>query len=337
MNVLIRIMAVLAVAMIVGAVAFGVPASAKAELVAYWEFDDGVTDSSGSTTAHNGTATSVNYSTDIPIGASGKSLDLTTTDGYVDVTEHADLNTAEQTLAYWVDLNNVTPEVGTGRVTSRHLSNFETGAYSDRSLKYYKGGTSDWLDTGYDVAANAWTHIAFVISNDDGDPDAYKELDVYANGSLVCEDDLKSTLGGFMRIGQATNDVSSIKALIDDMGIWDATLSGGEIKALHTLGTDSELEYKLGLADDIFVAHSAGNDVTLGNGDPWEYETNLDSIKGTADPGELFTHNGSRYLLLKAGGTDSGTGMKLVPEPGTFVLLGMGALALLLMRLRRRR
>ena len=204
---------------------------ARAELVGYWDFDDNVIDQSGN--GHDGTnLLNVAYSTNVPpaIGG-GKSLALGGSTR-VDIPADPALNSDVFTLAYWFNQDGVSQNGQYERVTSRGGDTFETAINSSGRLRYYPGA-GGWQDTGYDLPATGWRHVALASNG--------TEMRVYVDGAPTSTGAFPGSPAGILRIGGRANVwTEGSEGKIDDVALWDHPLSSLALEALAagTAGAD---------------------------------------------------------------------------------------------------
>jgi hypothetical protein len=113
--------------------------------------------------------------------------------------------------------------------------------------------------------------------------------------------------------------------LADDAANWDVQLSATEVAALNNLGRDT-LNYGAEEATKLFDLYAAGGQAVIG-GQLWE---KVDSGLGDVG-GAVIDHS-----ALNLGGLD-GSGVQVIPEPGTLTLLGAALVGLLVFAWRKRK
>lgn len=230
-----------------------VAAPAHADLVGYWAMDDGsgTTLSDASSNHNDGTLTQLDaagltagWSTDhAPIhGASntGSFNFAPDDDGYGDL---GDLGLTQGTVSMWVkavDNDTTTPNTIDGLSNSRLFSQVNNEDASDSGSAgvdpqgdgnlLISVWTSPWVITGGSVSTS-WSHLAFVA---DGDT-----MWVWVNGVRVVDENGIATsfdFDGDFRFGLAgpfrNRNGTSFNGLIDDVAIWDETLSAEQIGQL---------------------------------------------------------------------------------------------------------
>jgi len=164
------------------------------------------------------------------------------------------------------------------------------------------------------ISENTWYHVAFTFVG------ANSGLKLYLNGV-----ELGSATGAAanlnltnMRIG-AYGSSRYFNGLLDDLAVWNETLSAGQVKGIHSLAA-STLNY--GQADvGLLYGLTAGQNTTTRDGAVWSHATGL-----TGAVGELQSLGGGAYALNLGGGVGV-QGQFAVPEPPVQTALYLAALA----------
>ena len=211
-------------------------------LVGYWKFDENsdfvASDSAdvggyGSPGSYPGVLTP--FPTDGPTwspGLIGSAISFDGNNDYINITNGSDLNPAKITVALWIK-NNSPPAPNDGVL----------GKVSD----------VNWSFTGYGLFYNSASQVRFFVNH-------YANRVAYANFSNPTEwhhfvgtydgstvriyvDGVEGTQGAFLgsiiantnnlTIGRIFEDTYNIKALIDDVRIYERALSAIEIQALY--------------------------------------------------------------------------------------------------------
>ncbi len=247
-----KVIGTMFMAMVVLALA---PASARADLVAWWNFNDGnaalgaggVKDLATTGGNHDGTASSAAiFSTDVPAALAGtgsRSADLTAASTYIEVDTFSggasendfDMG-ASFTVAFWIK-GWVTAWAG---IVSK--SNISSTGWTIRThgrspltaleLTLYGGGSNKQDYRGIEVNHAVWEHVAVTY---DG-----SNIRFYKDGSLV--NTVASTVvpddhAGNLRIGCRALNIYTAKTHVDDVGIWNEVLDLAAIQDLAA-GTD---------------------------------------------------------------------------------------------------
>ncbi|MGE9268389.1 MAG: LamG-like jellyroll fold domain-containing protein, partial [Verrucomicrobiales bacterium] len=110
---------------------------------------------------------------------------------------------------------------------------------------------------------------------------------------------------------------------MDDVGIFNNTLSLGEAVSIYKLATESRFGYDLEDVNELFEVFEAGAGSVNVNGDTWQYQTNVGGAEG-----DLFQSGGAWYLNL------DGVNGLMIPEPSGLACVTLAFAAL---GLRRRR
>ena len=210
-------------------------ATARAEIVGLWQFEEG----SGSTAFNTATPIGTGWSTvtDAAIaGTPGWTTDATR--GSVlsfDTTNHAAVGwlpeitaTTDFTLAFWSN----SAETGTSTVM---VGNRHNGSDTDQSWMkftprqfeytrhYLAGGSPESIDYA-DVTIGQWTHHTVVKS---GDTLSYYRNGYFA-GSMVTSETMPSIPFGF---GQGYNGAEPWTGMLDDVVLYDTALTNGGVQA----------------------------------------------------------------------------------------------------------
>jgi len=327
---------------------FALSAPAAADLVGYWNLDenpasDGTTvaDSSGAT-VHDGTLSTDNGATNKSVpGLFNRAFSF---DGSVDqVTADlgADLvtGTGSRTMVAWFNPASITSgqnwifSYGVGS-SGEHIGlSLETDGPDAAFRARHFGGFIE-----YDVpsvTAGSWFHVAQLV------PDGATNMEdarVFLNGVEVPVDVADSTGSGVsMNTGTSDFSIGALVAsgsanwngLLDDVGYFDDDLTDAEILAIVNLQAETDLQYNLGEANQLFRVFS-GELASTNIGDlVWQPASGLG---GSA--GEVVALGGSQFFL-NLDGTNGVFGF-VVPEPGAGSLAMMALSALALRRRRRK-
>jgi len=202
---------------------------ARADLVAWWMFDDGsgttALDSSGN--GNNGTLTG---DPQWVAGQLGGALDFSGTNSRV-TAPHIPLDNRSFTIAMWVNL---------GQNTSEHIALSQGPGSTNEGLHLRLGGAgnpaagginfgfygNDLVTGGGLLELNTWYHLGFVYDIDD------QQQRIYLDGELVGERASTPFLGTTQDtlIGSWNSD-QWFEGIIDDVQIYDHVLTENEILA----------------------------------------------------------------------------------------------------------
>ncbi len=211
------------------------PASGANNLVAFYSFDDQVSattvqDKSGNNydLTLNGTAKIVNNL--------NAALSFDGTGDQVVVPHSADLAlNGDFTIETWIKATGA-PSIGS--ILTKE-NQFVLGRWADGSIQVAFSGqpanTFNWVDTGYDVALNTWTHLS--MSYDESE----RTVKLYANGELVSflrhtqtneliPDTIAETTNA-IQIGGRTIHNEYFQGQIGDLRIWNDVRTDEEIAA----------------------------------------------------------------------------------------------------------
>lgn len=316
-----------------------------AALTTYYRFDDGTgtaaTEATG--TIGDSNATLGNGTNNLPTWVTGQLGDAlhfsSASQQYAIAPTYAKPTTA-MTLSIWAVTDTTQSEAtivknwGSGTPGQFHIG-FEHDT-NDVSL-FTNGPNPNKILDPTAMTNGTWYLFGFVIDN------VAKTQTIYRNGVAVKTQAYTGSFNSSANVpaigigvktndpGTAPGDTSYWNGALDDFGIFNTALSAGAMKAIYNLALDSTVstfgtsnKYDLGTVSQLLTAYSASSSATV-DGDSWNYATDLGSIKGSANPGDLFSSGGSTYLLLD-GIANTGMQLNAVPEPST-LLLGSMALA----------
>ncbi|MCH9022698.1 MAG: sulfatase-like hydrolase/transferase, partial [Planctomycetes bacterium] len=173
------------------------------------------------------------------------------------------------------------------------------------------------------IADGQWHHVAAVLS-DDGSPDV-NEIKLYVDGdpdpeSLSLSRQIDTAVGNNVKIGVFTTG-AYFNGFIDDVRIYDAPLSAGDVQNWYDYGTEPS---QVPVAHWTLDEHSRDNSGNkrhgelLGfacgpaTGDVWSFTTGLDPLgdeDGDGMPNGWEVDNGLNPLLDDAGGDLDADGM----------------------------
>lgn len=224
----------------------GLTSTGEAALVDYWRFDGNLADQAASG-RYGVPSGSVSFSNSVPAAlGGGQSLSL---DGnsWVTIASNPPTLSSGFALSFWVNQDGQSQVRDYDRITWRS-DTMEVGLRKTGNgrLIYYQGG-GKWVETGYTVPASGWHHAVFSCNG--------ANMRVFVDGAPVFTGEFNQTPSGTMRIG-ATGRVDypeTIKGKLDDMALWDNTLtpwaaqmlsSGqlnpGELKTLSVTSTPAQ-------------------------------------------------------------------------------------------------
>jgi hypothetical protein len=213
--------------------------SANGGLVSYWPLDEGSGDMAYDTVnGNNGTIVEANWVD----GKFGTALDFDGVDDYINIPDHPSLDiTGDLTLAAWIKIDEFLTSEGL------HLYIVSKDTLGAVNRSYGIGVDLSWGNPlhpffivfgegSYDIvwgtgalALNTWYHITGVFDASSGD------LSLYIDGGLESsESDTINSInagGADLRIGarQYTGSQCFFNGVIDEVGLWNRTLSADEV------------------------------------------------------------------------------------------------------------
>jgi len=334
---------------------------AQAGLVGHWDFDNSSNVGQASVSDDLLAVGSAAYSSSAKIGSGALSLDGT--GDYLAKSGGAlpmglPLGDSNFTVAVWLKLDASADPIATGYGmvgwgsygTSYRVNAFRTGNSAEVDQTYRDAGEGTTpTDFDYGIGHYSWGGYPDIFRGADGQASRPDIDDGGWHLAIVTYDSLGANLGaktlfvdalqlgasksietlnvqsGGFRIG-STNNGEYFLGLLDDVAIWDRALTVGEIKALYDLASSVTYGYDAKDTDALLSAHSArSSGVVVIDGTAWAYRDGLAGDAGLSVDGMTLVIDSS-----------AGTGMTVVPEPGSFGLLGLG-LAFVLRRTRRSR
>jgi hypothetical protein len=211
----------------------GLPASLQNGLVGYWPFCGNANDASGN--GNNGTVNGATLTTD-RFGAANKAYSFDGTN-YIEVNPNNSFNNNLMSVSCWINRTDFTDnDAFIGLRTDVNNSRFSCHAANNNTgLGVWDG--SNFLTTSNNLLNNNWYHVVFVFQA--------SNCLVYVNGNLVGT--INSVIGNGssnpLFFGQADNsgqyNNERWQGMLDDIGIWNRTLTQQEITQLYQQGQPS--------------------------------------------------------------------------------------------------
>jgi hypothetical protein len=286
-------------------------------VVSLWEFENNTNSSNSS---YNATAVG---SPSYAAGYIGQAFSLNGSSQYATVPNLGSYTNA--TVSVWIR----TSDADSPRSQAIfHSTNYSAG--TPHFLLEYFGSVPASTMTGLVVAApsaevkrnganspisqNTWYHVTFTWVG------ANSGLKLYLNGVELGSDTGSAANLNLnnMRIGHAGGYGRYFKGLLDDLAVWNETLTAAQVKGIHSLAA-STLNY--GQADvGLLYGLTAGQSTTTRDGATWSHATGL-----TGTVGELQLLGGGAYALNLGGGVGV-RGQLAVPEPPVRTALYLGIL-----------
>ena len=315
----------------VAGLVFALAPAAQAGLVSHWTFDSNFDDSAGSNhgAAEGDAAVSA---ADKMIGTGSVLLDGT--GDWVGIngsnsTGHELNITSAVTISAW--FNGVSSPAGSQNyIYSRGDHNHGHGLLYEggRVWDQHNGGTNTCCGG---IAVDIWHHVAKTYDSTGGLHTIYIDgkAGTHANATRNDPDPGAVSTASITRIGAEGYGGGrwDFDGNIDDVGVWNSNEGADTIALINGLGRTGAIGLDQIDEAQALWAGSLGDTATIG-GAPWQKVSGLS--------GSLGDWGGSvagvdAYIVLD----NSGNGVKVIPEPATMVLLGLGGIGLLLRRRRR--
>jgi len=221
--------------------------SLNVDLKSYWDFSE----TSGTNLPdvvggiYNGTAINMEDA-DWVAGKIGNALDFDGIAEYINFSDVLDIGSGEsQTISMWINSTSIATRQGIlnkgTSVGSDYAYNLEILTSSFETNLMQEGAGGIYLTTRYNgttaLGSNNWYHVVSVFNS------TADTLSLYVNGSHVITDYISAgtrnanSVAG-LQLGRRWNDVADyFHGMIDEVGIWNRSLSQTEITQLYNEGT----------------------------------------------------------------------------------------------------
>ncbi len=251
----------------------------SAGLAGYWKLDEGsgTTAADSSTNGNNGTFVNTPSWT---TGRINQGLTNFSTTAYVNVPHSAALNSLPFTLSFWVK----TADASSGRhivIAKDYTNGYRCHVVSGAMRCWFLTSGANWYDSGDgysfgQIADNQWHHITMTISASGGV--GYVDGVQVVSQSLTGTPAVAPTGTGDLSIGTGSggNPVDDFSGSLDEVRIYNRTLSSDEVSNLYRLtsptGVDTSLKGYWSFNTDALSGTTAydwsgaGNNGTLTNG-----------------------------------------------------------------------
>ncbi len=282
------------------------PTLIAGEPVGYWSFDDcSATDSSGN--QHDGI---IHNNPECVSGVSGKALRFNGVDNWIEIPFTSGLAGTVMTTSVWIykaeDIKGVVLEK-IDRI-NRNGNNYGTGV-SNKSIHIRTEDARNDNDygAGYSFTdEEGWVHAVQVLTQQD--------MKLYVNGCLVAERELPQgfipymgnaplQIGGVPLSNHGNKANGFYRGLIDEISVYNQTLSESEIQELYSSKTTAIPKCKLNVCQ-LYGVHDEGlNDSQLFTVDPandfavnalgdFHENYDLEALDIHPQTGELFAASG---------------------------------------------
>ncbi|MFN3166343.1 MAG: LamG-like jellyroll fold domain-containing protein [Phycisphaeraceae bacterium] len=260
----------------------------------------------------------------IAAGLFSNALQLDGDNDYVEVNAGSPVTGgAVRTYAVWVNQAS-----GSGLASPMSFGNNGTGTKYDIDIDNNNDGIEVGVgagrttDSGAGFTNNTWHLIVSTVPTAGaqvGNTVQYLDGVARSSGSNTRP---VNTNGGRWLFGTSANvsvtsglpTIQFFNGLVDDASVWDEVLTGDEVVGMYDVGID--LGYDASDFDALKQVHDAGSGIAVVDGTQWQYTTGLSNSAGL--------NASTNTLVLDAA---SGTGLIVVPEPGSIALLLVAALA----------
>ena len=279
--------------------------STQAALIGYWKFDEGTgtaaADTSGRAVPLNGTLSAVGTGGSLPLWTSGRfgsGLDFNqgpaiSAGGRVSVPNNADLLLPGTfTISFWwrpdyVPAASTFP--GIMRIGTQGAGNVGWGYFrSSPNIPVHK--RNNHQPTVYSaMTVGAWHHIA-LTHNGAGANIAYQN-GVMVNFTTNWANLTSATVLEFGRMDNFDN------AGLDDVGLFNETVSVPKVRSLYTVPTSLSLPYDLAKMRQLWALFDATSSGVV-DGTAWDYTT---SLPGSTTLGDAYLSGSKWYVVLGAG------------------------------------
>jgi hypothetical protein len=211
------------------------PTNLQTGLVGYWPFCGNANDASGN--GNNGTVNGATLTTD-RFGNANSAYSFDGVNDYISANGSYPLGNSSRSISAWLYVNQFVIDagiVGWGQ--------FNTNSYSAIGISPVLGKLFYWtysndITSSQQINSNQWIHVAVTYDQNINNGKIYINgvLDVSANISPI------ATILGDLNIGRSLqNNGTYFNGKLDDISIYNRSLSAGEIQQLFTLGQTTYL------------------------------------------------------------------------------------------------
>jgi len=319
-------------------VALYTPTAARANLVAYWDFNEGV---GGTATdqvnANVGTLQNFTGGSEWVAGHSGAAgdfaLDFQGDNDFVLVPDSSSVSvTGDITLSAWVNADALSSPAR-NLVAKDGNSAYRWRLQPVPWLLLNDGASGFQLFTSNPPApsTSTWHHTSVSANFTTGDVEFY--LDGQSLGTFANSETGIADTAGPLRLGTFTGSGEFFDGRMDEIGIFDQDLSDGMHGAIHSLAVEPDLQYDLGEVNQLIQAFINSDPSVTVDGLQWLL-VNDGSLTGSVGQVETQLNSGFPVFSVNLGG---GNGLQsvAVPEPSSWLLCGLVSIAAA-RRIRRR-
>lgn len=203
-------------------------------------------------------------------------------------------------------------------------------------VDHYPGsGSPRAFDSGVELPVDEWAHVMYTQNHSSGNVSRNFYVDGVLARTLPNLANYTGDSSEHFLIGYGIGQGDHFDGHMDDMGFWhDVELTAEYAALAHGLGRFSGVSISDPVIGDVLALHTAGQGAVTGVGDGnhiVRYVDNLDPDLPVGSWGGSVYADGA-YVVL-----GTGTGVSMVPEPSSVLLLLVaGCVAALIRRLRAR-
>lgn len=205
----------------------------EAGLVGLWHFNNNLLDSSGN--GNNGEAINdARFSSNSIFGSGAELLDGT--DDYVNISDSSSLDSTEMTVSAWVKYAGSDGQINWNRIISKKTAwtdndGFEITMVLGSDSEIYAAGSGDNPNVQVSCVDswtnNSWHHVAVVYKG--------SSVNIYCDGSFKGSGAINPIVANNRPLLFGGMQDKYFDGILDEVGIWNRSLSTDEIAALYYL------------------------------------------------------------------------------------------------------
>ncbi|MFA4820315.1 MAG: LamG domain-containing protein [Candidatus Aenigmatarchaeota archaeon] len=180
--------------------------------------------------------------------------------GVVNITASSSLNIiGNVTMAAWVKWTGTIGSGGyaiLGRLTEGHYLQIRKDSGTGSKIAvWFSAPVSVWKESNTDVTSDTWHHIAFTYNG----TNAVFYLDGAADGSPAVTGTLTGGTTKNLYIGNIESTSRYFNGTIDEVVVWNRSLSAGEVYNLYTYGLSEPVSLTFTSMSKKYISSSQGN------------------------------------------------------------------------------